>query len=243
MRIPRIYYPSSLVLNEHIILNEISSGHLLRVLRLKVGSSVIVFDGIASGEYSATLVEIEKNKAVLKVEFFSAKENESPLSIHLGQGISRGDKMDYTLQKSVELGVMAITPLLTERCGVELKGDRLEKRMDHWRGIIIHACEQSGRIKLPALHSPQKLIDWFQSLKVDIGFVTDPRSSKRLSEFENNLKSAALLCGPEGGLSESEIALAHAQGLMGLSLGPRILRTETAALTAITLLQQRWGDF
>ncbi len=165
------------------------------------------------------------------------------MHIHLGQAISRGERMDYTLQKSVELGVQIITPLFTERCGVDLQGERLEKRMQHWQQVIISACEQSGRCYIPELKAPCSLEKWLMELKVDLAWIMDPRASTPLSAIQKSVGRVALLCGPEGGLSELELDQAKQHGLLGLLMGPRILRTETAALTALSLLQAQWGDF
>jgi 16S rRNA (uracil1498-N3)-methyltransferase len=246
MRIPRIFHLGALLIGNDVLLNEMASNHLLRVLRMKVGFELVVFNGEAYegklGEFKATIVATEKNQARVKIESFVEKNNESPLAIHLGQAISRGDRMDYTLQKSVELGVKEITPLFTERCGVDLQGERLVKKIQHWQNIVINACEQSGRCIVPKVNPAIGLDEWLATLTADIKLIADPRSHIRLNNIDKEIKTVALLCGSEGGLTDEEIKLAHRQGMQGLSLGPRILRTETAAITAISLLQQRWGD-
>jgi 16S rRNA (uracil1498-N3)-methyltransferase len=246
MRIPRIYYFGPIALNDNILLDDSASNHVVKVLRLKPGHELRLFNGQLYegqlGEFVATLKKIEKYKAMVRIVAFHPNNNESPLAIHLGQAISRGERMDYTLQKSVELGVKEITPLFTERCGVELEGERLTKKIQHWQNIVISACEQSGRTFIPQVKPALPLEEWLKSIQADLKLITDPKSPIHLNEINNEINSIALLCGPEGGLSEDEIVLSHRYEMQGLSLGPRILRTETAALTAISLLQHRWGD-
>ncbi|HYF97626.1 MAG TPA: 16S rRNA (uracil(1498)-N(3))-methyltransferase, partial [Coxiellaceae bacterium] len=234
-RCPRIYYRGELNANTTIQLDEESSHHLLRVLRLQTGQHLAVFNGLENNEYSAELVGVENKKAQVKIIEHFIREVESPLKIILGQGISRAERMDYTLQKSVELGVYEIMPLFTERCGVELKGDRLAKKLAHWQQVVISACEQSGRCYVPIVQSPVSLEQWLKQLSVDLIVVADPSSKNTLNTFSQNPNTLALLCGPEGGFSETELALMRNYGVQGFSLGPRILRTETAALTAISL--------
>lgn len=241
MRIPRIYQAQTLQTNTSITLDEHAAKHVARVLRLRPGASLILFNGDV-GEYLAEIVAIEKLKVHIQINSFTPKDVESPLQLHLGQVISRGEKMDYTIQKAVELGVTEITPLFSERCNVKLSGDRLEKRLKHWQGTIISACEQSGRIKIPTLHPAQDINSWIKQEQQGLALVLHHRNSNKLSDLETKLKSIRLLIGPEGGLSEDEISLAEDNNFQSLSLGPRILRTETAALTAITALQCRWGD-
>ena len=241
-RLTRIYHAADLAIDKNYSLDEKASHHLVRVLRLKPGQKFIVFNGLGSAEYLTELVSIDKKSAEVKTLECLTKHVESPLKIYLGQAISRGERMDYTLQKSVELGVYEITPLFTERCGVDLKGDRLEKRVAHWQQVVISACEQSGRCYVPQVKTPQTLETWMQSLQVDLALVADPKSTKSLRDFSTCIDRVALLCGSEGGLSDSELNLAQHYKTEGFSLGPRILRTETAALTAISLMQERWGD-
>jgi len=246
MRNPRIFQDSEISINSTIELSDDAFGHIVRVLRLKDGDAITLFNGRLNdghyGDYHATLCNVAKKSAQATIDSFEAKQNESPLNLHLGQGISRGDRMDYTLQKSVELGVSEITPLFTERCGVKLSGDRLQKKVDQWQKIVISACEQSGRAKIPVVHQPVSLEDWLvncpQSLKLNL----HPKAEHSIMSLPNESKDIALLVGPEGGLSDQEIESAHQRSFIPVLLGPRVLRTETAALTAITALQCRFGD-
>lgn len=238
---PRIFYRGNLNINSAVLLDENASNHLLRVLRLKPGAQLVLFNGLNDEEYNAELMAIQKRQAEVKIQSVQITQRESPLKIYLGQGISRAERMDYTLQKSVELGVYQITPLFTERCGVELSGERLQKRVEHWQQVVISACEQSGRCYVPVIEHPKDIAQWLAELKVDLSLVADPKSTKHLNDF-HKAEKLALLCGPEGGLSEAELALVKRYKMQNFSLGPRILRTETAALTAISLMQQQWGD-
>lgn len=241
MRITRIYQSTKLQSGLEIVLNQEAANHLVRVLRLPLRSTVHVFNG-EGGEYAATIESIKKNQVVVKIGEYLAVETESTLQIHLGQGISRGEKMDYTIQKAVELGVTCITPLLTERCGVKLSNERWEKRLQHWRAIIIAACEQSGRNIIPFIAEPQPLSSWLSTLQADWKLLLDPKGEKNLREFNGKPVTVSLLMGPEGGFSDPEIDLALQQGFVNLRLGPRILRTETAAVATIAAIQCYFGD-
>jgi len=161
--------------------------------------------------------------------------------VHLGQGISRGERMDYVVQKSVELGVDKITPLYTERCGVKISKERLAKKIAHWQAVAISACEQSGRCVVPQIMQPQTLSEWL-SMQSGIAFVCDPKSNQRIPHNTEQPTSLSLLIGPEGGLTDDEIKSAYNAGLQSLSLGPRVLRTETAAVVSLSLVQHLWGD-
>ncbi|MDR3479032.1 MAG: 16S rRNA (uracil(1498)-N(3))-methyltransferase [Gammaproteobacteria bacterium] len=238
----RIYQAGPLALNMTVDLAEAASHHLARVLRAKISDQLIVFNG-EGGEYNATIIHIDKKKVTIKIDSYDAREAESPISLCLAQGISRGEKMDYTIQKAVELGVTKIIPLLTERCTVKLDADRREKKLQHWQSIIISACEQSGRNKIPTLLPPQTFSHWLPSATADKCFVLAPTAKQKLEKISliNNAE-VMLLIGPEGGLSDGEIARASEQGFLPLNLGPRILRTETAAVAALTALQCIYGD-
>lgn len=240
MRITRIYQPINLIENQIITLDNHASHHLLNVLRLKSGTTLIIFNG-QGGEYQAELINIEKKQAKIKIKNFSAIERESSLHIHLAQGISRGEKMDYIIQKAVELGVTEITPLFTEYGNVHLNEERLKKRVAHWQAIIISACEQCGRNHLPKINLPQRLFNWLPNCHDEFKLILDPQANKKISEY-NKQNSVTLLIGPEGGLSDHEIAEAKRNNFLSLKLGPRILRTETAGLAAVAALQALWGD-
>ena len=242
----RIYQNSEFILNETVKLSDDSFGHIVRVLRLSEGDIIALFNGNEAYQYTAKLVDVKKKQASVEIISQDAVANESPLNVHLGQGISRGDRMDFTLQKSVELGVNKITPIFTERCGVKLSTERLAKKRDQWQKIVISACEQSGRCIVPEVAKPIALQDWLkqetEALKLNLhpkakhSIMTIPMES---SEKDQRVR---LLIGPEGGLTDEEISQAKQADFQDILLGPRVLRTETAALTAITALQCRFGD-
>jgi len=168
---------------------------------------------------------------------------ESPLRIHLGQGISRGERMDYTLQKSVELGVASIAPLWVNRTQVQLEGKRLERRISHWNAVIRSACEQSGRLVVPTLHVPVTLDVWARAVPTDYRkLLLDPEGESPVRDMISQESDVALVIGPEGGLETSEIARLQSIGFVGVRLGPRVLRTETAAVAALSVVQTLWGD-
>jgi 16S rRNA (uracil1498-N3)-methyltransferase len=243
MRIPRIYHPTPLVDQVELTLTEAAANHLTRVLRLGPGATITLFDG-HGGEYTAELLEAGKRHAVVKLGAHSPFEVESPLHITLAQGISKGDRMDYTIQKAVELGVSRIVPLNTERSVVNLRGDRLEKKLRHWQGIIIGACEQCGRNRLPELVAPRSLAQWLSEPGDALSLTLDHRAETTIPALASSHSPhrVTLLVGPEGGLSESERTLASHSGYQGIRLGARVMRTETAALVAVSVLQAFWGD-
>lgn len=248
MQNPRIYQNQPIKLGESLTLDPDAFGHLVRVLRLSEGALVTLFNGqLVDGEqcqYQGQLVNVTKKHAQVLIQEIEHKSIESPLNIHLGQGVSRGDRMDFTLQKSVELGVNSITPLFTERCGVKLSGDRLSKRREQWQKIVISACEQSGRCTVPVVNEPISLLQWLTQPSSALKINLHPRAQHSIMTLpiELNSQRVRLLIGSEGGLSEHEIEQASAASFVDVLLGPRILRTETAALTAITALQCRFGD-
>lgn len=240
MRLTRIFLPKPLLLNQEVALTPAASHHLLKVLRLSMGAPLIIFNG-EGGEYHAELINTNNKIAVVRLEKFTPINRESLLQIHLGQAISRGEKMDFTLQKAVELGVTKITPLFTRFSNVKLNEERLAKKMLHWQGIIISACEQSGRNVLPELSLPQAIENWLPQQSAALKLILDPQGDRTLSQFSAS-QEVCLLVGAEGGLSAEEIQLAHQHRFQSLQLGPRILRTETAALVMLSMLQGSWGD-
>jgi 16S rRNA (uracil1498-N3)-methyltransferase len=243
MPLTRIYQPSPLHFQTLLILDDQASHHLARVLRASVGDALILFNG-QGGEFAAEITAIDKKKVEVKVMEFSPREVESPLHIQLAQGIARGEKMDFIVQKAVELGVSSIVPLITERCNVRLDQERQEKRLQHWQSVVISACEQSGRNRLPELSSPYSLEQWLGTVDADYRFVLSPHTDKKLSKAPMLPNSkVVLLIGPEGGLSDQEVSLAIENGFTPLNLGPRVLRTETATLAAVSALQTQYGDF
>jgi 16S rRNA (uracil1498-N3)-methyltransferase len=242
MPISRIFQPISLSENTQVKLDEQASHHLARVLRASLHEEIILFNG-AGGEYQAVITNIEKKTVTAEIKKYLEKNTESPIDLYLAQGISRGEKMDYTIQKAVELGVKKIIPLLTERCNVKLDAERRQKRIQHWQSIIISACEQSGRVIVPELVAPLTLQQWLPTVAADLCFTLAPKAQKKLQEYAVKPASKiVLLIGPEGGLSETEIQLSEQKGFLPLNLGPRILRTETAAVAALTALQCFFGD-
>ena len=242
MPTPRIYLPATLTPGTEAELDTRAAGHAVRVLRLRIGDALVLFNGDGN-DYAAELVEARKDEARVRVLSARARPGESPLSIELGQGISRGERMDYTIQKAVELGVQCIAPLDTERSQVKLSGEREEKRLQHWGGIILHACEQSGRSRIPELQPVQRLERWLAAqADATHRLFLDPEGDVCVKDLTGPVAAVSLLVGPEGGLSPAERELAVAHGFLRLRLGPRILRTETAALTALAALQGIWGD-
>jgi 16S rRNA (uracil1498-N3)-methyltransferase len=242
MRNPRIFQQSQFTLNETVPLSDDAFGHVVRVLRLKEGDTITLFNGEEAFQYTATLCNVTKKSANVKVISREENNSESPLNIHLGQGISRGDRMDFTLQKSVELGVNTITPLFTERCGVKLNAERLEKKRQQWQKIVISACEQSGRANVPIVAEPMLLAEWLKQETTALKINLHPKAQHSIMNLPLENTRVRLLVGPEGGLSDEEITQANDSDFHDVLLGPRVLRTETAALTAITALQCRFGD-
>lgn len=242
MRIPRIYTSNHLEINSTVILDDRAFQHAIKVLRLREDSQLILFNG-SGGEYPATLKNVTKKQAIAQVNNFTRKDSESPLSIHLALGISKGERMDFAIQKSVELGITDITPLYTERCVVNLDARREAKRLEHWQGVIISACEQCGRNSIPQLHTPIDIRKNFSGLPdADLKLTLSPYSDQGLKELTKPSDQVLIMIGPEGGLSEQEVELAVQNNFTAVRMGPRILRTETAAITAISAIQTLWGD-
>lgn len=241
MRVSRIYYPYELSVDTQINLTDDATHHLANVLRAKPGQGIVLFNGDGN-EYSAELLEVAKRKVVANVDSKLSLSIESPLDIHLGQGISRGDRMDWVLQKSVELGVSEITPLITERCGIKLNQQRWLKKHEQWQKLIISACEQCGRNVLPTLYPPTMFADWTTLSTNQLRLTLHPRAQKAFRHISVPPAGARLLIGPEGGFSEQEIYQTEQNGFQTIQLGPRVLRTETAAIAAITALQSIHGD-
>jgi 16S rRNA (uracil1498-N3)-methyltransferase len=242
MRISRIYVDLPLQAGNTLSLPADASHHLAVVLRVKTAQPVILFNNTGV-EARATITHADKKAVDVRVDTVDVMERESPLGIHLAIGISRGERMDFVLQKSTELGVKTITPLFCERTEVKLAGERLQKKQDQWQKIIVGACEQSGRTRLPFLQAPMVLEDCLGKDASEQRFVLHHRSDATLAQCEKKPHSVLLLVGPEGGLSEREIQQAQQAHCAALTLGPRVLRTETAPLAAISVLQHRWGDF
>ena len=243
MRTVRHYVDLPLAVDALLTLPEAAMAHLVRVLRLKAGDECVLFNGDGF-DYAARMVSIGKKSAQAQTTMRRAVDNESPLRITLAQGIARGEKMDLILQKAAELGVACIAPIVTERTEVKLDGERSDKKMAHWRGVLASACEQSGRAVLPKILEPQSLANFVAGDNNDRRFVLDPDAEHSLGTAAIARDSSlALVIGPEGGLSERDLAALRAGKFEGLRLGPRILRTETAGLAAMAGLQALYGDW
>ena len=241
MRIPRVHVDLALESGAEVTLPSDAARHLRRVLRMPDGIRLYLFNG-EGGEFEATLVSASSG-ARARVGAHRRVATESRLEIGLAQGLSRGARMDYTIQKAVELGVRWIQPLLTERSVVRPGPERAERRRSHWRGIVASACEQCGRAVLPVVHDPLPLSEWLDRLPPSSEkLVATPGARRSLAALPRPGPSLVLLIGPEGGLSSREVATARDRGFEAFSLGPRILRTETAALVALSAAQLLWGD-
>lgn len=241
MRINRIYIETRLQAGTEVTLVDSAANHVIRVLRLKSGAPLELFNG-DNRACSATITGMDRRSVRVHIRECHQVSRESPFSVHLWQGISRGDKMDLVIQKAVELGVAEITPVFTERCGVRLPPDRLQKKLDHWRKVVISACEQCGRNLLPILHDAEYFSGLLARQPFPASLVLDPKAGQALSGYPIGTDGISLVVGPEGGLTEQEIGALIEAGAQGVTLGPRILRTETAPLVAISLLQAKYGD-
>lgn len=236
---PRIFSAQPLRPGAVIELEPGPSQHLARALRKTVGDAIMLFNG--DGDvYPAEVTRIGRRQVTARVTAQESADLESPLAIHLGIVISRGERMDWAIQKSTELGVASISPLYSARGGVRLSGDRAGKKVQHWQQVAISACEQCGRNRIPDIREPVELSDWLDTEITGLRLVLHHRAGAALPATAP--ASATLLVGPEGGLSRDEIAAAEERGWQPLSLGPRVLRTETAPVAAIAILQARWGD-
>jgi 16S rRNA (uracil1498-N3)-methyltransferase len=238
MRISRFFVDAPLSLGAHA-LPEASAHYISRVLRLTGGAVVQLFDG-SGQEYRGELVEVGKKQVTVELSEQLPGLPEPGLKIHLGQGLSRGERMDWAIQKATELGATEITPIVSERCEVRLKDERADKRLAHWRQIAISACEQSGRSVIPTIHPPMPLQDWL-AVEAELKLVLHP-VAESLSTHQRPA-TLAFLIGPEGGLNDAEIEQARSAGFQPARLGPRVLRTETAPVVALSVAQLLWGDF
>ena len=239
MRLSRFYIDAPLSLGEHE-LPEAQAHYIGRVLRMAEGDAVQLFDG-SGQEYRGALLEVGKKRVRVQLDEAFAGQPESSLRIHLGQGLSRGERMDWAIQKATELGVSEITPIISERCEVRLKDERAEKRQVHWQQIAVSACEQCGRSTVPVIHAPVLMSEWLKACDAELKLVLHPVAEPLVSHARP--ASLAFLIGPEGGLSDAEVGQAQAAGFHSARLGPRVLRTETAPVVALAVAQQLWGDF
>ncbi len=244
MRVSRIYTADALAVGKLLKLDREASNHLSRVLRLKVGNPVILFNGDGA-DYHGVIEAIDRNQVSVHLKDHKPVDVESPLYIHLYQGVSRGDKMDLTLQKGVELGIKEFTPLLTERCGVKLEPKRWERKVQHWEKVIQSACEQCGRSALPKLNPVIDLSIALEQANSSHHFFLHPEANDSFRSYSESKPSGAitLWVGPEGGFSDIEVEQALTNSITPVQLGPRVLRTETAALAAVSVMNTLWGDF
>ncbi len=243
MATPRFYCPEDLETGAHVELRGQAGHHALRVLRLAIGDGVILFNGLG-GEYEGRIVRADKRGVAVHVGPWRGGEREPPLSITLAQAISSGEKMDFTIQKAVELGVACIQPLAGSRSVVRLDQARADKRVRHWQGVAISACEQCGRNRVPEVAPVMALADWLRGRHDGaLRIMLSPHAGRPLRDIPAPSGRVTLLVGPEGGFSADEEQAALAGGFQPICLGPRILRTETAALAAVAAMQTLWGDF
>ena len=240
-RISRFYVQMPMKEGDLITLPAEVSHHLVTVLRKGNGEQIQLFNG-DQNEYTAVIETISKKQAQVSIQSVKCCLTESPLKIILAQGLSKGQKMDFTLQKAVELGVHQVVPIINERSSIKLKSDKIESKLNHWNRVIISAAEQSGRCIIPQLLEPMSLEDWVVNDNSDLKIVLAPTSSKSINQLCQPESTVSLLIGSEGGLTDQEIDMAVSTGYESVKLGPRIFRTETAALVAMGVLQSLWGD-
>ena len=243
MRVPRIYTSQALTEHSEFALEQGPSHHLIKVLRMGSGRELILFNG-EGYEYRATIVKADKKIATVATTAAHHRDSESPLKTTLAIGISRGDRMEWVIQKATELGVTEIVPLLMERSEVKLTQERQEKKHASWQQLIIAACEQCQRNRLPKLQNPTRLSEFLQRTPAERNFVLHHRSDNPL---ENHTKltrpdSVCIVVGPEGGISDDELTQLKNNDFEALCLGPRVMRTETAPISALSILQHLWGD-
>lgn len=243
MRLTRVHVPGPLAAGARHTIEGEAANHITRVLRLRPGDPLTLFDG-RGGEHAARIEGFRKNAVIVAVTAHDPTDRESPLSLTLAQGISRGERMDWVVQKATELGVTRIVPILTERTVVKLDARQSERRRSHWRGIAVAACEQSGRNKVPDIAAPLSLHAFLRDADpAATRLLLSPAAPHRIADLKPPDRQFIVLIGPEGGLSETEQRAAANAGYLAVKLGPRVLRTETAALAALTLLQLQFGDF
>jgi 16S rRNA (uracil1498-N3)-methyltransferase len=243
VRLTRLYVAVPLLVGARIALPETATGHLVRVLRAQAGDGCVLFNGDGH-DYEARIVAAGKRDAEVEILAARAVGNESPLRIVLLQALARGEKMDWILQKATELGVVAIVPVTSERSEIRLDGERADKRIAHWRSVVVSACEQSGRATVPAVAAPASLAQAMAGLPASARrLLLDPQASQGMRKLDLAAGGLVLAIGPEGGWSARDLATLRGNGFEGLRLGPRVLRTETAGIAAVAALQACHGDF
>lgn len=243
MNLPRFYCREALSPGAHIELPEPVARHAVRVLRLPPGAGMALFDG-RGGEYPARIERIEKDRVTVALGTWQDIERESPLHVTLIQAVQAGEKMDYTIQKAVELGISDIIPVDSRRSVLRLAGERAAKRVAHWQGVVAAACEQCGRNQLPLVAPLEKMENWLARPPIPgtLRLMLAPEASDTLASIQP-AQRVQLLIGAEGGFDPQEVLAARQAGFRSVSLGPRVLRTETAGLAALAALQVLWGDF
>ena len=242
MRLTRVYVDAPVAAGKRLVVAGSAANHITRVLRLRNGDALTVFDG-SGGEFGARIEEFRKDSVLVSVKDHRPLDRESPLPLTLAQGISRGERMDWIIQKATELGTSRIVPLFTKRSVVRLDDKQADRKLQHWRAIAISACEQCGRNRIPELAAP---VDFFEVLPADSSGATrillSPTGDLRIDDLQDVAKGITVLIGPEGGLEDVEQEAAIAAGFKAVRLGPRVLRTETAAIAALTIIQRYFGD-
>jgi 16S rRNA (uracil1498-N3)-methyltransferase len=243
VRLTRVHVTENMQSGTRIAVEGTAANHITRVLRLRAGQPLTLFNGNGA-EYAATILELHRDAVVVEVGQEQAMNRESPLPLTLAQGISRGGRMDWILQKATELGGSRIVPVFTERSVVRLDAKQAERKLQHWRAIAIAACEQCGRNTVPEIAPPT---DVFEYLGHGVAphttrLLLSPTSDVSMDEVGVSTAGVTVLIGPEGGLTETEQEVALRSGFTSVRMGPRVLRTETAAIAALTILQHRFGD-
>lgn len=240
MHISRIHQAVELAPGDEVNLDKAAINHVVNVLRLKIDDPLIIFNG-KGGEYSAKITQIKRREVKVKTTQFKNISRESNLKIHLAQGVSLGEKMDFILQKATELGVAEITPIITARCNIKLSEDRWNKKIIRWKKIIISACEQCGRNILPKLNQTITFADFVTQNKISTKIILNPSAKNNLSDLDIKQNEVTILVGPEGGVTAEEINEARKHNFLDINLGPRILRTETAGVAITSILQAQFG--
>lgn len=242
MRLTRVYVDAALEPGALLTLTGGAAGHLTRVLRLRPKAALTLFNG-RGGEHAASIERVHGSEVTVAVGQHEPIERESPFPLTLAQGVSRGERMDLVVQKATELGVVRLVPLLTERSIVRLDEEQSDRKSSHWRAIAIAACEQCGRNRLPEVALPMQLREFLRQPAGDsVRLLLSPSATRRIEDVPRLAGGATVLIGPEGGLADEEQQLAEGAGYTAVNLGPRVLRTETAAIAALTLLQRQFGD-
>ncbi len=241
MRSVRIYQPGDYQPGQLLELSPETAQHVGVVLRMQTGEALTLFNG-SNQEFAATITTVKKRQVWVTIHSLQEVNRESPFPVHLAQAISKGERMELVMQKAVELGVYDITPVITERCVVKLDKERMAKKVQQWQAIAVAACEQSGRNIIPQVHQPRSFAHYLQEVTAGLKLILHPQGGKTWRDYALGQTATAVLIGPEGGLSEAEVALAIQYEFQPLCLGPRVLRTETAAITALSVLQAVGGD-